>query len=51
MELAIKKWGNSAGIRIPASIMEEAQLTLNVRVSIRQENGRIIIGVVSENGK
>jgi antitoxin MazE len=43
MQLTVKKWGNSASIRIPASIMEAAQLKLDDPVDVREEGGRIII--------
>jgi antitoxin MazE len=39
----IKKWGNSASVRIPARIMEAARLTLDAPVDVREENGRIVI--------
>ncbi|MDD2770403.1 MAG: AbrB/MazE/SpoVT family DNA-binding domain-containing protein [Methylococcus sp.] len=43
MQLIVKKWGNSASIRIPAAIMEAAHLKLDDPVDVREENGRIII--------
>lgn len=43
MQLIVKKWGNRAYIRIPASIMEAMHLNLNDPVDMREENGRIII--------
>jgi len=43
MQLTVKKWGNSASIRIPAAIMEAAQLKLDDPVDVREEGGRIII--------
>jgi antitoxin MazE len=39
----IKKWGNSASVRIPAAVMEAAQLGLDAPVDIREEDGRIIV--------
>lgn len=43
MRLNIRKWGNSAGIRIPAAIMEAAKVELDMQVNIREEAGNIII--------
>lgn len=43
MKLTVKKWGNSASIRIPAAIMEAAHLKLDDPVDVREEEGRIII--------
>jgi antitoxin MazE len=39
----IKKWGNSASIRIPATIMAAARLCVDSAVDVREENGRIVI--------
>lgn len=39
----LKKWGNSPAVRIPAAIMQSAQLTLDQAVEVRAEGGRIII--------
>ena len=43
MRVVVKKWGNSASVRIPASIMEAAHVSLDEAVEIREENGRIVI--------
>jgi len=39
----VKKWGNSPAIRLPAAVMEAAQLSLEQAVEVRAENGRIVI--------
>ena len=39
----VKKWGNSASLRIPAGIMQAAHLQLDDFVDIREEGGRIVI--------
>jgi antitoxin MazE len=39
----VKKWGNSAAVRIPASILEAARLELDQSVDVREERGRIVI--------
>lgn len=43
MEVIVKKWGNSAAVRIPASVMAAAQVSLEQVVEVREEEGRIII--------
>ena len=43
MRVLVKKWGNSASVRIPSGIMQSAQLSLDEPVDIREEGGRIII--------
>lgn len=43
MRVSVKKWGNSASVRIPAAIMEAAQLSLDDVVNVREEAGRIVI--------
>jgi len=65
MKTVVKKWGNSASVRIPAAMMEAARLHLNQPVDVREEAGRIIIepiraemydldmlvaGITNENG-
>ena len=48
MKATVKKWGNSAAVRIPASIMEAAQLRLDEDVEVREEKGRIVIEPVRQ---
>jgi antitoxin MazE len=43
MQVVVKKWGNSASVRIPASVMAAASLSLDQAVDVREEAGRIII--------
>ncbi len=43
MEVVIKKWGNSAAVRIPAAIMAAAHVALDQSVEVREEQGRIVI--------
>ena len=43
MKMVVKKWGNSAAVRIPASVMAAASLDLDQAVEIREEGGRIVI--------
>jgi antitoxin MazE len=43
MRIVVRKWGNSAAVRIPASVMAEASLELDQTVEVREEGGRIVI--------
>jgi antitoxin MazE len=43
MRVLVKKWGNSASVRIPASVMAAAGLSLDQAVDVKEEGGRIII--------
>jgi antitoxin MazE len=43
MQGVVKKWGNSAAVRIPAAILEAAELRLDQPVDVREEGGRIVI--------
>ncbi len=48
MRVTVKKWGNSASIRIPAALMNAAELELDDSVDLREEGGRIIIEPVRQ---
>ena len=41
--LDIKRWGNSLGVRLPASVARAARLTTDQRVRVTVEEGRVII--------
>lgn len=43
MNGVIKKWGNSASVRIPAAVMRAAHLDLDQEVDIREEGGCVVI--------
>ena len=43
MTIQIRKWGNSSAVRIPADVMAAANLSVDDAVSIREEEGRIVI--------
>jgi antitoxin MazE len=43
MPVHVRKRGNSASVRIPASVMAAAELSIDQAVEVREENGRIII--------
>jgi antitoxin MazE len=48
VKATVKKWGNSAAVRIPASIMEAARLALDEVVEVREDAGRIVIEPVRQ---
>ena len=48
MQVLVKKWGNSAALRIPGSVMEAARLRLDQAVDVREEDGRVVIEAVRE---
>ncbi|MBV8107581.1 MAG: AbrB/MazE/SpoVT family DNA-binding domain-containing protein [Hyphomicrobiales bacterium] len=43
MRVLVKKWGNSAAVRIPASVMAAASLDVDQAVDVREEGGRVVI--------
>ncbi len=43
MRSQVKKWGNSASIRIPATVLSAASMRIDQHVEIREEEGRIVI--------
>jgi antitoxin MazE len=43
MRAQVKKWGNSASVRIPASVMAAASLRVDQVVDVREEGGLIVI--------
>ena len=43
MRVFVKKWGNSASVRIPSAVMQAAQLALDDAVDVREEGGCIVI--------
>ena len=43
MQGVVKKWGNSAAVRIPAAVLEAAHVRLDQPVDVREEGGRIVI--------
>lgn len=48
MRVQVKKWGNSASVRIPSAVMEAACLYIDQAVDIREEGGRVVIEPVTE---
>lgn len=43
MNTEIKKWGNSAVVRLPAALMTQLRLEVGTPVTLNAESGRIII--------
>ena len=43
MRARVKKWGNSAAVRIPVSVMQAARVDLDEVVEVREEAGCIVI--------
>ncbi len=43
MNQHVKKWGNSAAVRIPAAMLAAAGLKTDDPVDVREEGGRIVI--------
>ena len=48
MEAVIKKWGNSPALRLSSSLMKTAELTLEQKVTVRAQRGRIVIEPVKQ---
>jgi len=48
MRATVKKWGNSAAVRIPTSIMRATNIELDEAVDVREEDGRIVIEAVRQ---
>lgn len=46
--LDIKKWGNSLGVRLPASVAREAHLHVDQRVRVSVEDGQVFITPVPD---
>jgi len=43
MKAAIRKWGNSASVRIPTGVLRAANLEVDDAVEVREEAGRVVI--------
>lgn len=48
MRVAVKKWGNSAAIRLPLALMSLLHIKLNSEIEMQEENGRIILYPVNQ---
>lgn len=47
MQVIVKKWGNSAGVRIPSSVLAATGLKIDQTVDVREEAGRVVIEPVT----
>ena len=45
MEARLQKWGNSAGVRIPSSILKSLNIKTNDILNIEQEEDKIVISI------
>jgi antitoxin MazE len=43
MNMYVRKWGNSAAVRIPAAVLDAAGLKADDPVEVREEDGRVVI--------
>jgi antitoxin MazE len=41
--LDIKRWGNNLGVRLPAAVVKAAHLSVDQRVRVSVEKGRVVI--------
>ena len=48
MAVTVKKWGNSAAVRIPAAVMNAAGISLEQSVEVRADGRRIVIDPVDQ---
>ena len=49
MRVAVKKWGNSAAIRLPFALMSLLHIKLNSEIEMQEENGRIVLFPVDQD--
>ena len=49
MRVVIKKWGNSAAVRLPAAVMAACRLSMDQPVEVREEGGRVVIEPIRED--
>lgn len=43
MQVVVKKWGNCAAVRLPATVMKAAKLTVDQAVEVEEHDGVITI--------
>ncbi len=46
MRAVVKKWGNSAAVRIPRGVMQAARLEIEQTVEISEADGQVLIAPV-----
>ena len=49
MQGKIKKWGNSLGLRIPKSLIEELELKVDSAVEIDHKNGALTVTPIKDH--
>ena len=43
MEVQVRKWGNSQGIRFPKAVLQEAGIVLNDKLTVEVTDGKIVL--------
>ena len=43
MEVQVKEWGNSQGIRFPKAVLQEAGVAVNDTLNVKVEKGKIVL--------
>ena len=46
MRAVVKKWGNSAAVRIPRGVMQAARLEIEQTVEITEADGQVLIAPI-----
>jgi antitoxin MazE len=49
MESVVKKWGNSLALRIPRSVAAEAGFEYGAKVSVRVEDGAMVVRPIARH--
>ncbi|MCF6776490.1 AbrB/MazE/SpoVT family DNA-binding domain-containing protein [Thiotrichales bacterium 19X7-9] len=49
MKTLIKKWGNSAAVRLPSSMLQSMHISINSEVEIEEFEDKIVITPVSKS--
>ncbi len=47
MSMHVRRWGNSAAVRLPGAALNAAGLKINDPVTVREDNGRLVIEAVA----
>ena len=48
MRVAVKKWGNSAAIRLPFALMSLLHIKLNSEIEMQERDGTIVLSPVNQ---
>ena len=51
MRSEIKRWGNSAAIRLPKKVLNEARLEIDSAVTMKVEENRIVIEALEKTSR